>query len=181
MLGLWEPAPSCVPWGRFSALLSLSPGTEPRKRGGGKALIPPSPGPPHGVPRGAIARPLLVPLYPSIGVAGDGRADHLGEATRWGATCRAGTALGEERGAAPGVGARAPGREYRRGTGAGRRRLGAIRPRAGSSPRNRPPTAARGSRLPTPEPRRRLCSPPAPRRRGGPKPGPDARVGPGEP
>lgn len=99
---------------------------------------------------------------------------------RWGKR-GAGTAPGEERGAAPGVGARAPGREYRRGTGAGRRRLGAIRPRAGSSPRNRPPTAARGSRLPTPEPRRRLSSPLAPRHRGGPEPGPDAWVGPGEP
>lgn len=41
----------------------------------------------------------------------------------------------------------------------GRRRLGASRRSSGSSPRNRPPTAALGSRLPTPEPRRRLPLP----------------------
>lgn len=50
---------------------------------------------------------------------------------------------------------------------------------------DRPPTAARGSRLPTPEPRRRLSLPapgclrlplPSPRRRGGPCVGPDAWV-----
>lgn len=153
------------------ASLPLSPGTEPRKGGGGSHLPA---GPPRGGPGRAAAGPLLVLLYPSLpGCGGWACGSPRGGKARRG-TCGAGSVLGEKRGAVPGVGARAPGREDGRGTGAGRRRLGAIRPRAGSSPRNRPPTAARGSRLPTPEPRRRLRSPPVPRRRGGPKPGPDA-------
>lgn len=82
---------------------------------------------------------------------------------------------GDPRGLAGGRGSRARGRW----------RLGPSRPSPGSSPRNRPPTAARGSRLPTPEPSRRLPLPapgslrlsrPSPSRRGGPAPGSNAGV-----
>lgn len=109
---------------------------------------------------------------------------HCGPGWTWGRRARA-RGRGSCGAARAGANAR---RRGGRGEGAaaaarGRRRLSPGRPSAGSSPRNRPPTAARGSRLPTPEPRRRrlLAAPgclrlplPEPRRRRG---GPSAGIG----